>query len=92
MSDATYSSRDQIPTAPSELEYPHVDIRFDGEFLNMIDKLARSLLSTIDVSGDDKRRQIAIATAVSTLSDYAGQPLYLRQQGQYLEIQGLWRR
>lgn len=86
----TFSTRDQLPRQP-QAAAPKVGITFEGEFITMIDKLVENLLSTSGGGDDASRRRVAIATAVSTLSDYAGEPLFVRRKGQLYEIEGLWR-
>lgn len=86
----TFSSREQLPTQ-SQATAPNVSIAFEGDFIVMIDKLVGALAATAGGGDDAQRRRLAIATAVSTLSDYAGEPLFVRRQGRLLEIEGLWR-
>jgi hypothetical protein len=88
--DETFSSRDQLP-AQAQATAPKVGITFEGEFIAIIDRLVDALAATTRGGDDAQRRRLAIATAVSTLSDYAGEPLFVRRQGRLLEIEGLWR-
>jgi len=71
---------------------PKVGITFEGDFIPMLDKLVDTLAATVGGGDDAQRRRLAIATAVSTLSDYAGEPLFVRRQGRFLEIERLWRK
>lgn len=88
--DATFSSREQLPDH-AEVTAPKVDIVFEGDFIPMIDKLVKNLAATSAGGTDAHRRRLAVATAVSTLSDLAGEPLYVRRHGRLLEIEKLWR-
>lgn len=90
--EEVFSSANQLPHAAAAREAT-VTITFEGEFIVMIDKLVEKLAATAGVPGevDEHRRRLAIATAVSTLSEFAGEPLYVGRRGQHLRIEGLWR-
>lgn len=88
--DDTFASRDQLPVQPKPAA-PAVSVTFEGEFIPMIDKLVRELAATSGGENDTHRRRLAIATAVSTLSDYAGEPIFVKRRGKLYEIEGLWR-
>lgn len=90
MSEQVFDRRQQVPVTPVATA-PQVSITFGGEFIEMIDRLVASLAVTSHGGDEETRRRLAVATAVSVLSDYAGEPLYVRRGGADLEIQDLWR-
>jgi len=89
-SNSSFSSRGQLPTRPQAAP-AKVDITFEGEFIDMIDRLVDGLDATARGGDLTELRRLAIATAVSTLSDYVNEPLFVRRQGRLFEIEGLWR-
>lgn len=89
-SDETFSRREQLPASPTAAE-PTVSITFTDEFITMIDKLVEKMPAASGDGDETTRRRQAIARAVSTLSDFAGERLFVKRQGRMLEIEGLWR-
>lgn len=85
-----FDRRQQVPVTPLAAA-PQVSITFGGEFIEMIDRLVDSLEATSRGGDEQERRRLAVATAVSVLSDYAGEPLFVRRGGLDLEIKDLWR-
>jgi hypothetical protein len=68
-----------------------ITVRFEDKFVERVDVLADSLARTLAVPDRRQARQVAVATAVSVLSGYAGQRLYVERHGRFVEIEGLWR-
>jgi hypothetical protein len=61
-----------------------VSVTFDGEWLKRIDALKENLVG-------DKSDVQAVGTAVATLSKYAGQPLYVKIDGEFRILDPLWK-
>lgn len=83
-------------TDPEDFEPTGADntitVRFEEKFVDRVDVLADTLARTQSVPDRREARQVAVATAVSVLSAYAGQRLYVERHGRFIEIEGLWRR
>jgi hypothetical protein len=61
-----------------------VTVEFDEEWSDAIETL-RTHLADVDTPED------AVAAAVAILSQYAGRPLYVQDDGKPRVIDGLWR-